>query len=89
MTPRITPTGNKIIDPAELADAISHLINTWTDSALADSIGTQLTCTELEALTQLFDAAGADEPAAIWRTHHATGDDEGDDHNPDGTVRLH
>ncbi len=84
MNPRLTPTGHKIIDPVAFADAISHLVNTWTDSSLADSIGTQLTCTELEALTQLFDAAGADATATIWRTHHATGDD---DHNPDGTVR--
>ncbi len=87
MNPRCTPTGHKIIDPAQLADAITHLVNTWTDSYLADSIGTQLTCTELEALTQLFDAAGADETATMWSTHHATGDDEGDDHNPDGSLR--
>jgi len=87
MNPRLTPTGHKIIDPAALADAITHLVKTWTDSYLADSIGTQLTCTELEALTQLFDAAEADETAKIWRTHHATGDNAGDNHHPDGSLR--
>jgi hypothetical protein len=60
--------------------ALSHFTAVWDDGALASDLGTQLTCTEVEALCALFEASGDQEAAQMWREAHAAGDDEGDDH---------
>jgi hypothetical protein len=52
----------------------------WSDDMLASDLGERLTCTEVEALADLFIDNGAEEIAQMWLQMHAYGDEEGDLH---------
>ncbi len=63
--------------PLEVA---GQFIATWDDSMLASSIGERLTCTEVDALAELFTQLGRPQAARVWIECHAEGDDPEDDH---------
>lgn len=68
----------------DLAELLQVLVN---DADTAYDVGTGFSCTEIEALAGLYDLTGQPEEAMLWRRGHAQGDDEGDQHNEDGTIR--
>ncbi|PPG49754.1 hypothetical protein C5D09_06925 [Rathayibacter sp. AY1C9] len=65
---------------AEFASVFSH-------GDTADDLATRLNCTEVDALAGLLRAFGRDEAADLWIAQHATDDDEGDAHTPEGAQR--
>lgn len=64
------------------ADAVRAFQDIWTAS-LADDLATNLTCTEADALADLFAATGKPELAHAWISAHSEGDDQGDRHHGD------
>ncbi len=65
---------------AEVVHAVGELVNVW-DSYTLDDLGPKLTCSEFEALAEVFKAAGHDDMAAVLLDSHAAEDDEGDEHH--------
>ena len=67
----------------KIENALSEFLTVWNDSWLAGMVGPTLTCTEADALIDLFAAfSGTDEGsvAEMWLHGHARSDDEGDEH---------
>lgn len=62
-----------------LANAVANLVTVW-DGDTAYDLGPHLTCSETEALAELFRAAGEDDLAEALMEGHSTADDEGDAH---------
>lgn len=60
--------------------AAMNAADVLSDSEIADEVGTALTCTEVEALAELFRATGHEDAAQAWIECHAEGDDCGDSH---------
>ena len=73
MTASLTPGEGIILAALKAAEVLS-------DGEIADEVGTSLTCTEVEALAELFRATGHENAAQVWIDCHAEGDDCGDDH---------
>ncbi|MDY0915029.1 hypothetical protein [Rathayibacter festucae] len=70
-TPMQTPT---------LPEALAE----FSHGELADDLAPRLNCGEVDALAGLLRAFERDEAADLWITEHATDDDEGDAHHPEG-----
>jgi hypothetical protein len=64
----------------EIASAAMNVVEVFADGEIADSVGTSLTCTEVETLADLFRATGHEQAAQVWIDCHAEGDDCGDSH---------
>jgi hypothetical protein len=60
--------------------ALSGFVSVWNDGMLAGDLGERLTCSEVEALAEVFEFAGSEDGAQTWLDAHAEGDDEGDSH---------
>jgi hypothetical protein len=58
-------------------EATKTFVEVFNKSGTADSIGTALSCIEVDTLTALLRAAGASPAADKWLADHAHGDDEG------------
>lgn len=67
--------------PASLEEAVADLVHCFTDASVWDGIAPNLTCGEVEALADVFRAAGHDDLADEWIKAHAVSDDEGDQHH--------
>lgn len=70
--------------------ALREFAEVWTGD-VADEVASALSCMEVEALAQLFRAAGREGMALAWINAHAWHDDQGDAHywSPTETVRAH
>lgn len=60
--------------------ATEALVGMLADGMLADQMGSNFTCAEVETLATFLRAWDADAYATIWLDMHARNDDEGDDH---------
>jgi hypothetical protein len=63
--------------------AAQHVIENVSESFSENA--TTFTCTEAEYIAELYRAFGYSPDDFL--KYHAEGDDEGDMHNPDGTLR--
>ena len=64
----------------EIVNAAYEFASRFADGELADSIGTQLTCTEVEVLADCLRVVGYDRAAQVWIDCHSEQDDCGDEH---------
>ena len=67
-----------------LPEALAEFVSVFSHGELADDLAPRLNCGEVDALAGLLRAFGRDEVADLWITEHATDDDEGDAHRPEG-----
>ncbi len=63
-----------------LAIALHEFARKWADGVLANDLSGKLTCSELDALTDLLATLGEDSAAQAWTDSHALHDEEGDTH---------
>lgn len=78
----LTPSSERIPLVPQLA--LDTLLNLWSGDTLYE-IGCSLTCSEAEALAEVFAAYGEHSKADALRRGHITGDDSGDlNHNTGG-----
>ncbi|KQQ20714.1 hypothetical protein ASF48_08930 [Rathayibacter sp. Leaf299] len=73
-------------EDATLLDALAEFASVFSGDTAVD-MGPRLNCAEVDALAGLLRAFGRDEAAELWIAEHATDDDEGDAHTPEGTKR--
>ena len=66
-----------------LLDALAVFTSVFSGDTAVD-VGSRLNCTEVDALAGLLRAFGRDEAADLWIAEHATDDEEGDAHTPEG-----
>ncbi|MDQ4504412.1 hypothetical protein [Sinomonas sp. ASV322] len=59
---------------------LSRFLEAWGRD-LALDLAQQLTCTEAEAIAELFEACGHTHEAAAWLENHSRADEEGDRHH--------
>lgn len=67
-------------DGHTLAIALHEFAQRWADGMLIDDLSGTLTCSELDALTDLLAALGEETVAQAWTDSHALHDEEGDAH---------
>lgn len=75
---------NPVAAARELADNLA-ILGEWS---LAADVAASLACVKVDALAAILRLAGLSDAAAAWCRHHAAGDDEGNDHHPDGSSRV-
>jgi hypothetical protein len=68
--------------PADVADAFT---DAWCTTVITSDVAASLGCTEVDALTDLLRALGAEQAADEWTDAHAQ-DDEPNDRHFQGTV---
>lgn len=73
---------DSVDDKVAAFDALAGLgLHMWLDLAA------RLTCTETEVISGFIESAFGAEAADLFRRYHAEGDDLGDLHRPDGSIR--
>lgn len=75
----MTPPARLPINPAHVVLAAQHFIDTC-HSAFTEDLAESMTCTEADALAELYLALHIDPTSML--AAHAYSDDEGDDHYP-------
>ena len=66
--------------PLSIPFAWERFADSWNDGLLAQNLGQSLTCSEVNALADMFLAHDMREAADLWLEAHAVGDDCGDQH---------
>lgn len=61
-------------------ETIDAFTEAFTDDILVHDLAERLTCTEVEALADVFRLRGKDQAADFWIETHSLGDEEGDLH---------
>jgi len=64
----------------DVMNTVEQFCATWGEGHLSSDVADKLTCTEVEALAELFDALGDEQSAQQWIRDHSFGDDCGDRH---------
>lgn len=67
-------------DGCALAIALHEFARAWTTGMLADDLSDKLTCSELDALTELLATLGEERAAQAWTDSHSLHDEDGDAH---------
>jgi hypothetical protein len=65
-----------LVSPAVVAE----FTDTWADSMLALHVAPNLTCSEVDALSEMLSELGQPETAALWIECHAEKDEPDDTH---------
>jgi len=74
------------VNTAQLA-AVAHFTAVWSSTATAEDAAPALTCTELDALLELFGSASALAAATEWISAHTAADPECEGHTvPANTI---
>jgi hypothetical protein len=63
--------------PADIADAFT---DAWCTTVITSDVAASLGCTEVDALTDLLRALGAEQAADEWTDAHAQDDEPNDPH---------
>jgi hypothetical protein len=64
-------------------EVLQRFTRAWGDGELACEVARKLTCSESDALVELFRALGVEDLAHIWESEHAEGDAPEDLHYAD------
>ncbi|WP_219814335.1 hypothetical protein [Rathayibacter sp. AY1D3] len=82
-----TITTSPAAEELTLWGAVAEFASVFSHGDTADELAVRLSCAEVDALAGLLRAFGRDEAADLWIAEHASDDDEGDAHTPEGTHR--
>ena len=80
----MTDTATTKLQTPTLPEAVAEFVSVFSHGDTADDLAVRLSCCEIDALAGLLRAFGRDEAADLWIAEHATDDDEGDAHTPEG-----
>lgn len=67
----------------QVHDAFLSFAELWSRGGPVGQLAGEMTCSEVDALADVFRALCMDDEADYWITAHAASDDAGDKHHPD------